>query len=93
MTGHGFDSNARKASSPLAFVVFFKSLFGAGLLALPNVLGRVGLVLGAVLYLAVALGCSFSCYLLIRAREITADIAGATNPPASNRAITCDNRT
>lgn len=73
MTGHGFDSNARKTSSALAFVVFFKSLFGAGLLALPNVIGRVGLVLAAVIYLSVALGCSFSCYLLLRAREITAD--------------------
>mmetsp|Transcript_31680 Transcript_31680/g.92923 ORF Transcript_31680/g.92923 Transcript_31680/m.92923 type:complete len:534 (+) Transcript_31680:34-1635(+) len=85
MTGHGFDSNARKTSSPLAFVVFFKSLFGAGLLALPNVLGRVGLILGAVIYLSVALGCSFSCYLLLRAREITSELieGNATRPPAS----------
>ena len=72
MTGHGFDSNARKTSSPLAFVTFFKSLFGAGVLALPNVLGKVGLVLGALIYLGVALGCSFSCYLLLHAREVTA---------------------
>mmetsp|Transcript_18899 Transcript_18899/g.40869 ORF Transcript_18899/g.40869 Transcript_18899/m.40869 type:complete len:576 (-) Transcript_18899:70-1797(-) len=72
MTGHGFNSNARKTPSPLAFVTFFKSLFGAGLLALPNVLGKVGLALGAAIYLGVALGCSFSCYLLLRAREVTA---------------------
>ena len=72
MTGHGFDSNARKAPSSLAFVTFFKSLFGAGLLALPNVLGKVGLALGAIIYLGVALGCSFSCYLLLLARDITA---------------------
>ena len=80
MTGHGFDSNARKTSSALAFVVFFKSLFGAGLLALPNVIGRVGLILGALVYISIGLGCSFSCYLLLRAREITAKFLA--NPTA-----------
>mmetsp|Transcript_24484 Transcript_24484/g.37721 ORF Transcript_24484/g.37721 Transcript_24484/m.37721 type:complete len:535 (+) Transcript_24484:213-1817(+) len=65
------DSNARKIPSSGAFVTFFKSLFGSGLLALPNVLGRVGLVLGVVVYFIVAVGCALSCYLLLRAREVT----------------------
>ena len=91
MTGHGFDSNARKTSSALAFVVFFKSLFGAGLLALPNVIGRVGLILGAMIYLAVALGCAFSCYLLLRAREITADFLEKPTAFGGALGITNDN--
>jgi amino acid permease len=46
-------------------------LFGAGLLALPNVLGQVGLILGVIIYIIVSLLCSLSCYYLLEAREVT----------------------
>eukprot|EP00568_Trieres_chinensis_P006330 CAMPEP_0183310080 /NCGR_PEP_ID=MMETSP0160_2-20130417/28856_1 /TAXON_ID=2839 ORGANISM="Odontella Sinensis, Strain Grunow 1884" /NCGR_SAMPLE_ID=MMETSP0160_2 /ASSEMBLY_ACC=CAM_ASM_000250 /LENGTH=73 /DNA_ID=CAMNT_0025474233 /DNA_START=97 /DNA_END=314 /DNA_ORIENTATION=+ len=69
--GHGgSNSAARRASSSHSFITFFKSLFGAGLLALPNVLGRVGLLLGTALYLLVGIGCALTCYVLLKAREI-----------------------
>ena len=59
----------RKLGKNGAFITFFKSLFGAGLLSLPNALGRVGIVLGFTIYATVGIGCTFSCYLLLEARQ------------------------
>ena len=75
----GSSSSSRKASSSLAFLTFFKSLFGAGLLALPSGLGHVGLPLGALIYATVAVACAFSCHLLLRAREAAREGAGGYN--------------
>uniref|UniRef100_A0A7S4QKV0 Amino acid transporter transmembrane domain-containing protein n=1 Tax=Ditylum brightwellii TaxID=49249 RepID=A0A7S4QKV0_9STRA len=69
MTNDG--ANSRKVSSSKAFLTFFKSLFGAGLLSLPNVLGKVGLPLGIILYTLVASGCTVTCFMLVEARDVT----------------------
>mmetsp|Transcript_169 Transcript_169/g.423 ORF Transcript_169/g.423 Transcript_169/m.423 type:complete len:541 (-) Transcript_169:149-1771(-) len=59
-----------KATSTAAWITFFKSLFGAGLLSLPTVFGEVGLALGSVVYILVTLGCTLTCYLLLESRTI-----------------------
>ena len=85
------NSNARKVSSTYAFIIFFKSNFGAGLLALPNALGQVGLPLGFALYLLAAVGCTVTIYLLLRAHNIAeAEILGQDESSASSTHRTGD---
>eukprot|EP00755_Sulcionema_specki_P033080 Sspe_Gene.100033::Locus_74509_Transcript_1_1_Confidence_1.000_Length_568::g.100033::m.100033 len=57
---------AGKGSTPSAFFNFFKSMFGAGVLALPHAMTWSGLTSGIVGYSIVAFVCWFSIYLLIK---------------------------
>ena len=61
---------ATRASNVAAFVTFLKALFGIGMLSNPAVLGEVGLVLGTFCHLFIVVGCAFSCYLLLAARQL-----------------------
>jgi len=61
---------ASRASNVAAFVTFLKALFGIGMLSNPAVLGEVGLVLGTFCHLFIVVGCAFSCYLLLAARQL-----------------------
>ena len=61
---------ATRASNVAAFVTFLKALFGIGMLSNPAVLGEVGLVLGTFCHLFIVVGCAFSCYLLLAARQM-----------------------
>jgi len=78
-----------KAHSFAAFITFFKSLLGAGVLALPNIFGDVGLIVGCISYLVVTAGCTFSCYLLLAARDVAVaaeqKIHATSSSPSSRR--------
>jgi len=77
-----------KADSKQAFLTFFKSLFGAGLLSLPNVLGAVGLPLGVLLYSLVAACCTLTCFFLLRARHMAEKHLQSTNQHTHTRLTT-----
>ena len=57
-------------SSTRAGLIFFKSLFGAGILALPSAMNTVGFKLSIIIYFIVSVGCIITCYALLRAKEI-----------------------
>ncbi len=59
----------KKTTTMGAYTNFFKSLFGSGVLALPHALDTVGLKLGVSSFLLIALSCTFSCYILLRAKR------------------------
>ncbi|GMI25680.1 hypothetical protein TeGR_g8585 [Tetraparma gracilis] len=63
-------SPPRKLSSPrVSFVNFFKSLFGAGVLALPHAMSTVGLPLATSIYSLVLVCVVISCHLLLEAKR------------------------
>ena len=64
-----FDNDV-KASTSQAWITFFKSMFGAGILALPNVLNEVGIPLGIIIFSLISVICSYSCNLLVESKRI-----------------------
>eukprot|EP00957_Ditylum_brightwellii_P133467 10175560-Ditylum_brightwellii.AAC.1 len=77
MTEDGPQYEYHTASNTAAFVTFLKALFGAGLLAQPSILGEVGLTLGIVAFIVIAVGCTFACYVLLQARSLAQHIQEA----------------
>ena len=61
----------RTVSTSGAFVTFFKSLFGSGLLALPYALSPLTLKAAVPTYLLLTLACVASCHLLLLSKNIS----------------------
>ena len=57
-------------TSRKAGLIFFKSLFGAGILALPSAMNTVKLKLAFALYGCISLGCVGTCYALLKTKDI-----------------------
>ena len=58
------------ASQPAAFVNFFKSLFGAGVLTLPHAMLSVGLPLAISVFIVLGLTCTYTVFLLLEAKRM-----------------------
>ena len=57
-----------------ASTVFFKSLFGAGVLALPHAFATVGLPLALCVYVVVCLLCCGTVWLLLMAKQYAVEL-------------------
>eukprot|EP00957_Ditylum_brightwellii_P186224 14176930-Ditylum_brightwellii.AAC.1 len=57
----------------MAFLTFFKAMFGSGLLALPNAFHQVGLPLGIITYMCVSIGCTFSAGFILYASQVISE--------------------
>jgi len=64
------DKPSATTTSTKAGLIFFKSLFGAGILALPSAMNAVKLKLAVVIYSLISIGCFLTCYALIRTKDI-----------------------
>lgn len=69
----------RKASTSQAWITFFKSMFGAGILAMPNVMNGVGIPLAVIIFTVVSIICSYTCFILLEARIMIHDYLDETN--------------
>lgn len=62
--------NSRKVTAGQAWMTHFRSLFGTGFVALPNLLSSTGLPLGVALYLLIVITCVFALWTLFEACAI-----------------------
>lgn len=65
------ESELNKASTAKAFLTHFRSMFGVGIIAMPNLLTDVGIPLGVAAYTILAITCAYTPRLLLRARSVT----------------------
>jgi len=57
-----------KTSTRIAILIFFKGLFGAGVLAIPGAFGSTGVPLGLLIFLAVCTLCLGTMLMLLRCK-------------------------
>ena len=59
-----------RGSARAAFLNFFKSMFGCGVLSLPHAFEQSGLVAGVVSYVLIAGICTYTMQLVIRCKHM-----------------------
>lgn len=68
--------DAARSKTRIAVVNFFKGLFGAGVLALPNAFESTGVPLGVIMFLFVAIICLTTMLLLLDCQRIVREKRG-----------------
>eukprot|EP00041_Stephanoeca_diplocostata_P029199 m.856300 g.856300 ORF g.856300 m.856300 type:complete len:240 (-) comp23512_c0_seq11:4179-4898(-) len=58
-----------RGTSSAAFINFFKSMFGVGVLGLPHAFEQSGLLAGIVFYIVIAILCTYSMQLIIKCKH------------------------
>ena len=71
----------KKTNTRVALAIFFKGLFGAGVLAIPGAFSSVGVPLGLLIFLVVSVLCLCTMLMLLRCKELLRE----------ERGIVCEN--